>query len=448
VKTPTRAAVASWIGSALEYYDFAVYGTAAALVLGKLFFPPELPTGIGVLLSMLTLSVGYVVRPLGALILGPLADRYGRKFVMMLTLFGIGGCTFLIGCLPTYSQVGVLAPIMLVVLRIIQGLSVSGEQSSAVTMSLEHSHDKSRALTTSWTLNGTQAGGLLATGVFIPITAFFSTTQLETWAWRIPFWLSAIVVVAAYIIRRKLEEPPVFIENQAVQVDMSPLRQAVRFHWTAIARVACCALLASVAYVFGSFSVAFATNGWKLDKPTMLWVPVVVNLVALVAIPISGVLADRIGRKPMFLFGVIGAGLLTAPYLWSITTGNWTLIFFFGILSNGLVYSAANGIWPSFYAEMFPNRVRVSGLAVGTQIGFAIAGAIAPTVSVALAGPDLTGWVGPSILTIGLCAIAAIAATTAKETGKMTLARVDEVQQSDRERETIESLTVRTPAAA
>lgn len=221
---------------------------------------------------------------------------------MMLTLFGIGGCTFLIGCLPTFSQVGVLAPIMLVVLRIIQGLSVSGEQSSAVTMSLEHSHDRSRALTTSWTLNGTQAGGLLATGVFIPITAFFSTAQLETWAWRIPFWLSAIVVVAAYIIRRKLEEPPVIIESQAVQVNMSPLRQAMRFHWTAVVRVACCALLASVAYVFGSFSVAFATNGWKLDKPTMLWVPVVVNLVALVAIPISGALADRIGRKPLFLF--------------------------------------------------------------------------------------------------------------------------------------------------
>lgn len=179
----------------------------------------------------------------------------------------------------------------------------------------------------------------------------------------------------------------------------------------------------------------------------MLWVPVVVNLVALVAIPISGALADRIGRKPLFLFGVIGAGLLTAPYLWSITTGNWALIFFFGILSSGLVYSAANGIWPAFYAEMFPNRVRVSGLAVGTQIGFAIAGGIAPTVSVALAGPDLTGWVGPSILTIGLCAIAAIAAMTAKETGKMTLDRVDQVQQSDREREVIESLTVRTPAA-
>ena len=294
-RTPRRAAIASWIGSALEYYDFAVYGTAAALVLNKLFFPPELPTGIGVLLSMMTLAVGYVVRPLGALILGPLADRYGRKFVMMLTLFGIGGCTFLVGCLPTYSQLGVVAPILLVTLRVIQGLSVSGEQASAITMCLEHSEDRTRALTTSWTLNGTQAGGLLATAVFIPITAVFSQQELLSWGWRIPFWLSAVVVVAAYIIRRKLDEPPAFIENSEVKVSMTPLTQAVRFHWTSIVRVACCALLASVSYVFGSFSVAFATTGFKLDKPTMLLVPVIVNLVALGAIPLAGILADRIG---------------------------------------------------------------------------------------------------------------------------------------------------------
>lgn len=446
-RTPRLAALAAWVGSALEYYDFAVYGTAAALVLNELFFPPELPKGIGVLLSMMTLGVGYVVRPLGALILGPLGDRFGRKFVMMLTLFGIGGCTFLVGCLPTYSQVGVVAPILLVTLRIIQGLSVSGEQSSAVTMSLEHANDRSRALTTSWTLNGTQAGSLLAIAVFIPLTAFLSEQQLISWGWRIPFWLSALVVVAAYVIRRKLEEPPAFIEMSEVRIHMTPLTQAVRFHLPAIARVACCALLASVSYVFGSFSVAFATTGYHLDKPTMLLVPVIVNLVALGAIPLAGILADRIGRKPLFLVGVIGSGLLTAPYLWSITTGNWVLIFFFGILSNGLIYSAANGIWPAFYAEMFPNRVRVSGLAMGTQIGFAVAGFVGPVASTALAGSDFTNWVGPAILTIGLTLISGIAAMTATETRKYTLDELDEVKQSEREKAAVAAATV-VPANA
>jgi MFS family permease len=446
-RTPRRAAIASWIGSALEYYDFSVYGTASALVGGTLFFAPSLPAGIATLLSMATLSIGYIVRPLGALIMGPLADRFGRRFVMMLTLFGIGGCTFLVGCLPTYHQVGALAPILLVVLRVLQGLSVSGEQSSAVTMCLEHSDDRKRGLTASWTLNGTQAGGLLATGIFIPITAYFSESQLLGWGWRIPFWLSIVVVIAAYLIRRRLHEPPAFIETQAIKVHISPLSQALRFHWRAVLRVAACALLASVSYVFGTFSVALGATGYKLDKPTMLLVPVVVNIVALVAIPISGALADRIGRKPVFLVGVIGSGLLMAPYLWSITTGNWALIFLFGILANGLVYSAANGIWPAFYAEMFPSRVRVSGLALGTQIGFAIAG-VTPVIATALAGSALQGWVGPAILTIVLALISGAAALTARETGKLTLDEVDEVQQSEQEREAVTAATVLpTPAA-
>jgi MFS family permease len=446
-RTPRRAAIAAWIGSALEYYDFSVYGTAAVLVLNTLFFPPSLPAGIRLLLSMATLAVGYVVRPLGALIMGPLADRFGRRFVMMLTLFGIGACTFLVGCLPTYADAGVIAPILLVTLRIIQGLSVSGEQSSAITMSLEHADEGKRGLTASWTLNGTQAGGLLATGIFIPVTAYFSQAQLQGWAWRIPFWLSAVVVVAAYIIRRRLEEPPAFLETQAIKVHITPLKQTLRFHWAAIVRVAACALLASVNYVFASFSVGFATNGYQLDKPTMLWVPVVVNLVALGAIPLAGILGDKIGRKPLFLVGVIGSGILTAPYLWSITTGNWALIFVLGVLANGLLYSAANGIWPSFYAEMFPNRVRVSGLALGTQIGFAVAGGVAPVLSTALAGPQLHDWVGPSILTVVLCAISAIAAATAKETGKLTLDQIDELQQTDHEVEVVTG-AIRIPVTA
>ena len=440
-KTPARAAVASWVGTTLEYYDFAVYGTASALVLNKLFFPPELPQGVGVLLSMATLAVGYVVRPLGALILGPLADKFGRKFVMMLTLFGIGGCTFLIGCLPTFHTVGVIAPILLVVIRILQGLCVSGEQGSAITMSLEHSNDRHRSFTTSFTTSGASAGTLLATAVFIPFAALPEEVLLG-WAWRVPFWLSFVVVIAAYLIRRKLEEPPSFIENSEVQVNITPLKQAVQFHWPAIIRVAACALIAGASYVFASFSVAFATNGYKLDKPTMLLVPVIASALALGVTPLAGLAADKIGRKPTFLIGVLGAGIMTVPYLWSITTGNWTLIFLLGIICNGFFYSTANGVWPAFYAEMFPSRVRVSGLAVGTQIGFAIAGAVGPVASTALAGPDLLGWFGPAMLTIALMAISATAALTAKETRKYTLDEIDEVKQSEREKAAVAAATV------
>src|SRR6478735_5784151 len=303
-KTPVKAAIAAWIGTTLEYYDFAVYGTSSALVLNVLFFSPELPQGLSVLLAMITFAVGYAVRPLGSLILGPLGDRFGRKFVMMLTLFGIGGCTFLIGCLPTYATAGFLAPILLVVIRILQGLCVSGEQGSAITMSLEHSHHHQRGFTTSFTTSGASAGTLLATAVFIPFAALPEEVLLG-WAWRVPFWLSFVVVIAAYLIRRKLEEPPAFIENSEIQVNMTPLRQAVQFHWPAIIRVAACALIAGASYVFASFSVAFATNENKLDKPTMLLVPVTASALALGITPLAGLLADRIGRKPTFLIGVL-----------------------------------------------------------------------------------------------------------------------------------------------
>lgn len=435
-KTPAKAAIASWVGTTLEYYDFAVYGTAAALVLNQLFFPPELPEGVRVLLSMATLAVGYVVRPLGAFILGPLGDRFGRKFVMMLTLFGIGICTFIIGCLPTYEQIGVLAPILLVVIRILQGLSVSGEQASAISMSLEHAPDNRRGFTTSFVTSGSASGGLLATAVFIPFAAL-PQEDLLGWAWRIPFWLSAVVVVVAYLIRRNLEEPPSFVETQAIKVQLAPIKQVTRFHWVSIIRVAACAMIAGVSYLFATFSVAFATTGYGLDKPTMLWVPVLASLLALLYTPVAGYISDLIGRKTVFIIGAVGAGVTTVPYLWAITQGDWPLIFVLGILCNGFFYSTANAAWPAFFAEMFPNRVRVSGLAVGTQIGFAIAGAIGPVASTALAGDDLKNWVGPALLGIGLMLIAAISALTAKETRRYSLDEVDDVQQTQKEKDAV-----------
>ncbi len=446
-KTPAKATIASWVGTTLEYYDFAVYATASALVFNVIFFPPELPEGVRLMLSLATLGVGYLVRPLGAFILGPLGDRYGRKFVMLLTLFGIGACTFLIGCLPTFHDIGIWAPILLVIIRMIQGLSVSGEQAAAITMTLEHSPETRRSFTTSFVTSGSAAGGLLSTAIFIPFVAL-PQEQLMSWGWRVPFWLSAVVVIVAYIIRRTLEEPPAFLETQAVEVSISPLKQALQFHWGSIIRIALCAMVAGVSYMFATFSIAFATAGYKLDRPTMLWVPVLASLLALVYTPVAGLLADKIGRRTVFVIGAFGAALTTAPYLWAITQGNWPLIFTLGILCNGLFYSTANAAWPSFFAEMFPNRVRVSGLAVGTQIGFALSGAIAPIIATALAGSAVTMWVGPALFAIALGLVAGVAGLTGKETKDLTLDEVNESKQSDREKAAIAAATVSSPAAA
>lgn len=438
-RTPKRAALAAWIGSSLEYYDFAIYGTAAALVLNTLFFPPDAPTSVSVLLAMGTVGVAYIVRPLGALIVGPLGDRLGRRFVLLLTLFMMGGSTFAIGCLPTYDSVGMLAPALLILCRVAQGLSAAGEQASAISMSIEHSPDDRRAYTASWTLQGTQFGTLLATLVFIPFVGFLSEDALHAWGWRIPFWLSAAVVVVAYLIRRRLEEPPSFQEARAVKntlgaaAGMTPLAETLRFHWRTVLRIMAAAMINTVNMVFTVFSVSFATNGNGLERSTMLWVPVVVNVVALAAIPLAGNLSDKIGRRPVFIAGTIGPAVLMFPYLWAITTGNWTLIFLFGIAMSGLLYSCANAVWPAFYAEMFPTHVRVTGLALGTQLGFAVSGGIATIVATALSGDDLSNWFGPAVFVAAMCLISAAAALSAKETSRLGLVEIDAVQSAPEE---------------
>ena len=420
-KTPFRAALSSWTGSALEYYDFAVYGTAAALVLNVLFFPDTTAPGLAILFAMGTVGVAYVVRPLGALIMGPLGDRYGRKFVLMLTLFMMGFSTFIVGCLPTFDQIGYLAPALLVLCRLIQGLSAAGEQASAISVSLEHSEETKRAWTTSWTLHGTQFGTLLATAVFIPFTAFLPEEALFSWGWRVPFWLSALVVLTAWLIRRGLEEPPEFKNARA---DNPPLMTVFRWYKAAVGRVAACAMVNTVNMVFTVWSLSFATSIVGLERSTMLLVSVIANAIALLAIPAAAILSDRLGRKPIFIAGALGSGLMMFPYLAAVSSGNWTLIFICGAIMSGCAYSMANSIWPSFYAEMFPTSVRVTGLALGTQIGFAVSGGLAPVAASAVAGTSGQNWGSVAGFTAAVCVLVSFAALTAKETKSL---RLDEI---------------------
>jgi len=415
-RTPKRAAVASWIGSALEYYDFFIYGTAAALVFGKIFFPKSEPA-TGILLALATFGVGYVARPVGAFFLGHVGDKFGRKKVLIFTLIFMGVSTFLVGCLPTYNQVGVLAPIALVVLRLCQGLSASGEQSGANSLTLEHAPPDQRAFFTSFTLSGTQAGLILATLVFLPVSRL-PDDQLLAWGWRVPFWLSVVVVIIGYWIRRTLDETPVFLEKvDKKEVAKMPLAVLFRDYRVDILRVVCCALVSTVSTIFGVYALSFAVNTVHVDRTTMLWVVALTNVVALIAIPIWATIADRLGRKPIFLFGTIVPAVFMFPYLWAVSQANLSLIFLFGILMSGVIYSASNGIWPSFYGEMFSTQVRLSGMAIGTQIGFALGG-FGPAIAAAIQGSGRDGWVPVAFLTCGACAIAAIAALTARETYK------------------------------
>src|SRR3954469_5856548 len=414
-RIPRKAALASFVGSMLEYYDFFIYGAAAGLVFPDVFFPDTDPT-TATLLSLATFGVAYVARPIGAVIIGHFGDTVGRKKMLVLTLLMMGVSTFAIGLIPSYDSIGVAAPVLLALLRILQGLSAAGEQSGANSMTLEHAPDRRRGFFTSFTLEGTQAGLILANLVFLAV-ATLPEDQLLSWGWRIPFFLSALVVAVGYWVRRSLPETPEFErEKQADEVAKLPVAVLFRDHWASVLRVVLCALVSVVSTIIGTWSLAQGTSDEiGLERTTLLWMVILANVVALGALPLWARLSDRVGRKPVFVFGALGSAVLAFPFLWALQHGNVALVFVFGILLSGVTYSAANGIWPSFYGEMFSTQVRYSGMAIGTQIGFALGG-FSPAIAAAVVGEGPDGWLPVAYLTAGAAVVAGLCALTARET--------------------------------
>jgi MFS family permease len=424
-RSPRKAALASWIGSAVEYYDFFIYGTAAALVFGKIFFPSFDPVAATVA-AFATFGVGYVTRPLGAVLLGHIGDRYGRKKVLTFTLLTMGTSTFLVGCLPTYREIGILAPVLLVALRMLQGLSAAGEQAGANSMTLEHAPQHRRAFYTSFTLSGTQAGLILATLVFLPVSAL-PEEALLSWGWRIPFFMSVVVVAVGYWVRRTLPETPAF-EHAAAASDAraeAPVIELLRTHKANMLRVILGAMVAVVSTIFSVYTLSYAVNTVHIPRATMLAVLVLSNVVALAAIPLFASLSDRVGRKPVFIFGALGSAALIWPYLWAISHVQIALVFVFGVLLSGVVYSAANGVWPALYGELFGTRVRLSGVAISTQVGFALAG-FAPTISASVQGAGTNGWMPVAAFMSAAAAVAAVSIATCRETCRTPMERLGE----------------------
>jgi MFS family permease len=414
-RIPRKAALASFVGSMLEYYDFFIFGAAAGLIFPTVFFADSDPR-TATLLSLMTFGVAYVARPIGAVIIGHFGDTVGRKKMLVLTLLLMGISTFAIGLVPSYDAIGVAAPVILVFLRILQGLSAAGEQSGANSLTLEHAPDRKRGFFTSFTLEGTQGGLILANLVFL-LVALLPDEQLFSWGWRIPFFLSAFVVAVGYWVRRSLPETPEFQKvEESHAVAKLPVAVLLRDHWASVIRVVLCALVSVISTIVGTWSLAQGTSDEiGLERTTLLWMVILSNVVALVALPLWARLSDRIGRRPVFAFGALGSAVLAFPFLWALQQGNIALIYVFGILLSGLVYSAANGIWPSFYGEMFDTRVRYSGMAIGTQIGFALGG-FSPAIAAAIVGEGSGGWVPVALLTAGAATVAGLCALTARET--------------------------------
>ncbi|MEO8482782.1 MAG: MFS transporter [Acidobacteriota bacterium] len=418
-----KAAASGWVGSALEYYDFFIYATAASLVFPQVFFPSGNPSA-AIIASLATYGVGYVARPIGGVVLGHYGDTYGRKKVLVLCMFLMGSATMAVGLLPTYQQVGLLAPTLLVLLRLVQGFAVAGEISAASSMILEHAPFGRRGFFASFTLQGVQAGQIMAAAVFLPLAHYMPARAFMSWGWRIPFLLSALMIVAGYMVRRAVDETPVFADSdRRGAVSTAPVAEAIRHCWPDMVRVTVAALMNTIAVVATVFGAAYAVQpayGVGFDKDVYLWIPVMGNAVAILAIPFVGHLSDRVGRRPLIIIGALGSGLLAFPYLYFISVGNVRLAFVTSLAMWGLVYQGYNAVFPSFYPELFPARMRVSAMAIAQNVGTMLT-AFLPAMFAAFAPPGSHVPLIVGSITFGITVLAAIAAFSARETFRVRL---------------------------
>ena len=417
-----KAAASGWIGSALEYYDFFIYATAASLVFPQLFFPSTDPT-TAIVASLATYGVGYVARPIGAFVLGHIGDTHGRKNVLLTCMFMMGFSTMAVGLLPTYGQIGFIAPVLLVILRLIQGFAVAGEISGSSSMILEHAPFGRRGFFSSFTLQGVQAGQIFAAAVFIPLARFMDHDAFMSWGWRIPFLLSVLVIIAGYIIRRGVDETPAFTEEGAAgAIPRAPIPEAFRLGWDDMLRVVCMALMNVIPVVATVFGAAYAVQtayGIGFAPDVYLWIPVVGNVLAVLVIPFVGNLADKIGRRVPVIFGALGSGLLSFAYLYAISIHSVPLAVLFSLLMWGLVYQGYNAVFPSFYPELFQTRVRVTAMAIAQNVGTTIT-ALLPALFAIVAPPgsqNVPFTVGA--IALGITVISALAALSARETYRL-----------------------------
>lgn len=406
--TSRRAAAAAFLGSVVEYYDLVIYGTAAALVFGHLFFRDVSPE-VGLLLSFGTFASGYVVRPVGALIFGHVGDRYGRRSAVLITIVLMGTSTVLIGVLPTYSTIGAVAPVLLVLLRICQGLAVGGELGGSVLISVEHAPPGRRGFYGSFSTAGAQAGTVLSTVVFAIVTTM-PKAQFQAWGWRIPFLLSALIVLVGVLIRYGLEEAPDFKRSAVRRERHNPIRIALVQHPRAILGILLVmAGMMSVWYILTVYSLSYAVGKAGVDKSTMLWVIAGATLLVVLMNPVWGALSDRIGRSTLLSTGLLIEGALLFVYFGALRSGNVAFIFVALLAVAGLGHAAVNGIFPAFVVEALPAEVRYTAGSLGMQLAGLIAG-FAPLAAVALEDSAFGIWTITGICFV-LCVAGSVSAT-------------------------------------
>jgi MFS family permease len=418
LKRAKKAALAAFLGGALEYYDFFIYATAASLIFSKIFFPAGDPT-IALLASFATFGVAYVARPFGAVVFGHLGDKIGRKNTLVMTLVLMGGATFLIGVLPDFNTAGYWAPALLVLLRLMQGLSAGAETAGASALTTEEAPEGRRGFFASFAMSGISFGIVLASLAFLPVAAMSEADRLS-WGWRIPFWLSVIVLIVAFLVRRSLDEPEVFEEkHDHGELVKLPFAKMFKTHPAQFFQVALMSFETVTNTFMQSFGLAYAVSV-GVPASTMLWVSIVGNLLAAATQPLMARLSDRFGRRPVFITGVLGSGAMIFVYFSVISTGNIAMIFIASTLITAGTYAMSNGIYPAFFSELFNVKVRYSGMAIGLQVGIVCAG-FTPLLGTALVGADKANWAPAAWIVAASSILALVGALWARETAKTPL---------------------------
>jgi MHS family shikimate/dehydroshikimate transporter-like MFS transporter len=373
-----KIAAASFIGSAIEWYDFFLFGTAAALVFSKIYFPTSDPLS-GTLLAFATFGVGFFARPLGGIIAGHLGDRIGRKKTLVGTLLLMGIATALVGVVPNYQTIGALAPVLLVTLRVLQGLGVGGEWGGAALLAVEHAPKDKRGFYGSWPQMGVPAGLLLSSGAFA-IMSQLPEDEFLSWGWRLPFLASAILVIIGLIIRAKITEPPSFqkILDSKTQVK-SPIMEALRKYPKEVALSAGIRFADNVLYyVFATFGLTYMTTQLGLPRSVALAGVLIASAIELITMPLFGALSDRIGRRPVVLTGAVIMVAMAFPFFWLVGTGSPLAVIIACVITIAGAHSMVFAPISAWFAEMFGAGIRYSGVSVGFQMGSLIAGAPTP----------------------------------------------------------------------
>ncbi|UNB50412.1 MFS transporter [Mycolicibacterium sp. YH-1] len=411
-----RARLGSFIGTTIEWYDFYLYGTAAALVFPKLFFPSYSPL-TGTLLALLTYSAGFIARPLGGIVMGHFGDRIGRKAMLVTSLMVMGVATTLIGVLPTFESIGVWAPILLLAMRIVQGFGVGGEWGGAVLVAVEHAPPTRRGLAGAWPQAGVPAGLLLANGVFMTLTMTLSDAAFMAWGWRVGFLGSAALIAVGLVIRLKMEETPDFRKaKEDGQIAKYPILEVFRTQWRQV-------LLAigikmsqnAIFYVITVFALTYITTVLHLPRSTALIGVLVASAVSLFTLLFAGHLSDLYGRRRVYLIGAVLSGAFAFPFFLLMDTKS-SLLIWGSIVISLIFHDLMYGPQAAFMSELFEPELRYTGASVGYQTASLLAGGLSPVLAVLLLGlADNRPW-PIALYMVGLSLITVLATVFSPET--------------------------------